>query len=153
HMQVSYRRFLRRRPHGSPGKLKDGENSPAVGNLASSSPARRGAGSRAGRNGILGETPQHSVTRSEALQSVSKNGRGKRWVGWPAARACHREDEPMLYEVRTYTLRPGEPWPNLKSVLPSGCPCGRNTPNWGPSGTLSLGRSIKSSTSIPMTTC
>src|SRR5262249_42692115 len=33
--------------------------------------------------------------------------RGTRGVGWPAARACPMEDEPMIYEVRTYTLRPG----------------------------------------------
>src|SRR5262245_17283939 len=37
----------------------------------------------------------------------SKNGRGKRGAGWPAARAGPMEDEPMIYEVRTYTLRPG----------------------------------------------
>jgi len=30
----------------------------------------------------------------------------------------------MLYEVRTYTLRPG-PWPNLKSALPSAAPAGK----------------------------
>jgi hypothetical protein len=28
-------------------------------------------------------------------------------VGRPAALACPMEDEPMIYEVRTYTLRPG----------------------------------------------
>src|SRR5262245_56707719 len=37
----------------------------------------------------------------------SKNERGKRGVGWPAALACHLEDEPMTDEVRTYPLRPG----------------------------------------------
>src|SRR5438477_7548841 len=45
------------------------------------------------------------------------------------------------------------PWPNLKSALPSGCPCGKNTPNWGPSGTPSSVHSIRPSTSIPTTTC
>src|SRR6516164_3510648 len=40
------------------------------------------------------------------------------------------------------------PWPNLKNALPNGSLCGRNTPNWGPSGIPSSVRSIRSSTSI-----
>ena len=39
----------------------------------------------------------------------------------------------MIYEVRTYTLRPG-PWPNSRSALPNGWPCA-STRNSGPSGT------------------
>ena len=38
------------------------------------------------------------------------------------------EEEPMIYEVRTYTLRPGAV-AEFEERLPSGCPCGRNTLN------------------------
>ena len=42
--------------------------------------------------------------------------------------ASHREEEPMIYEVRTYTLRPGGAVAEFEERF-AGCPCGRNTPS------------------------
>src|ERR1700737_429186 len=77
----------------------------------------------------LGDLAQERISRPYGKCRVERaNGS----LAYRLANPRHMEDALMLYEVRTYPCAPG-PWLNLKSALPSGSPCGRNTPNWGPS--------------------
>src|SRR5215831_3632608 len=63
--------------------------------------------SRAGRHGILGrDTSTERDVLSSASERVKKVGEGGDVWDVPTL-TCHMEDEPMIYEVRTYTLRPG----------------------------------------------
>ena len=58
----------------------------------------------------------------------------------------------MIYEVRTYTLRPGT-LAEFEERFAKRLPLREKHSNWGPSGTPSSVRSIRPSTSIPTTTC
>ena len=68
------------------------------------------------------------------------------------ALTCHMEEEPMIYEVRTYTLRPGtvaEFEERFARRLPLREHHSKLGAFWHPSSV----RSTRSSTSIPTTTC
>src|SRR5262249_44477651 len=57
---------------------------------------------------VYGEKPpKQGASCSAAGGGVQKGGGGRSRGELPAALACQMEDEPMIYEVRTYTLRPG----------------------------------------------
>ena len=45
------------------------------------------------------------------------------------ALACSMEEEPMIYEVRPYTLRPGGAVAEFEERFAKRLPCGRNTPS------------------------
>src|SRR4029434_10062833 len=62
------------------------------------------------------------------------------------------EEVTMLYELRTYTLRPGTVG-EFEARFASRTLYGRSTPCWGHSGILSWEPSIKSCTCGPTTTC
>ena len=75
-----------------------------------------------------------------------------RFAGNHLANHCHLEDAPMIYEVRTYTLRPGT-IAEFEERFAKRLPLREKHSKLGPSGTPNSARSIKSSTSIPTTTC
>src|SRR5215470_7588377 len=70
-------------------------------------PILSGARSRSGRHGILDrDTSTERDVLSSASERVKKVGEGGDVWDFPTL-TCHMEDKPMIYEVRTYTLRPG----------------------------------------------